>query len=158
MKAMSWSVEIHNLSGKAFGQFRLAFGASCVTIHTLGAVCTDPDKEYIEKLEIVIKALRDFSSAISKKNRIAFREWLNPLDTSATGSVAYHYNTTSKEEPIVYFELASCDNKIRIYPYHFPSPQLSNMRKCLDSMAIEISNHKHTFTRLVGELDSVNIE
>lgn len=159
MKAISWEVFLSNFSGSAYGQFRLAWGASCVTIHTLDQSSrAKSDTEYLEKLDKVVEALKKFSDILGKKGvQAAYRDWLNPLDTSATGSIAYHYDVDSAET-MVYFELASCDDKIRIYPHHFPRPQLKNMQKCMDSIRVEIANHRLTFTRLMQQIESVNIE
>lgn len=157
MKSMNWTVETSLSSGKASGQFSLAWGRSCVVIHTLGAVCPNADMEYVDKLNSVITAFKDFSLALANNTQTTFRDWLNPLETGATGSVAYQYSGTG-DETLIYFELASCDDKIRIYPYQFPEPQLLNMRKCLETIAIELSSHRFTYTRLMEELDTVNIE
>lgn len=156
MKALSWEVFKGNLD-RAYGQFRLAWGSSCVTIHALDQTRTAYDHEYLEKLDKMIDALKGFTPVLGTKNQAAYREWLNPLETSATGSVAYHYDVASVET-IIYFELASCDDKIRIYPHHFPRPQLKNMQRCLDNIRVELVNHRATFALFMGQLESVNIE
>ncbi|UAW96551.1 hypothetical protein pEaSNUABM22_00063 [Erwinia phage pEa_SNUABM_22] len=156
MKALSWEVFQSTFKDVAYGQFRLAWGASLVTIHTLDQTRPNCDYEYLEKLDKLIDALKTFTPIVGTTNQAAFREWLNPLDTSATGSVAYHYDVESTES-IIYFELASCDDKIRIYPHHFPAPQLKNMVRCLDNIRVELVNHRATYVRLMKQIESVKI-
>lgn len=154
MKALSWEVFQSTFRDVAYGQFRLAWGASLVTIHTLDQTRPKCEHEYVEKLDKLIDALKTFTPILGTTNQAAFREWLNPIETSATGSVAYHYDVESPES-IVYFEIASCDDKIRIYPHHFPAPQLKNMVRCLDNIRVELISHRATFVRLQAQIESV---
>lgn len=158
MKALSWEVFLSNFSGSAYGQFRLAWGDSLVTIHTLDQSSrTKSDYEYLEKLDKMIEALKTFSPILRTTEYASHRDWLNPQDTSATGSIAYHYDVSGTDS-IIFFELGSGDQKIRIYPHHFPRPQLKNMQRCLDAIRVELASHRLTFTRLMAEIESVNIE
>lgn len=158
MKAMSWEVFQSVFSGTAYGNFRIAFGPSVITIHTLDQ--SKPHEyvaQYAKKVEDVIEALRGFSPVLGTKNHASYRAWLNPQESGATGSVAYHYDVQS-DETLIYFELASCDSKIRIYPHQFPKPQLRNMQRCLDSIRDELVHHLEAFLNLQKAIEAESVK
>lgn len=161
MKAISWEVFQSVFSGTAYGQFRLAFGASCVVIHTIHTQnLSKPHKfveEYLAKIDRVLEALNGFSPVLGTKNFASYREWLNPIESGATGSVAYHHDVDS-DEALIYFELASCDHKVRIYPHQFPRPQLANMRKCLDSIQDMLIQHRKAVVKLDTAINAETVK
>lgn len=154
MKAISWEVFQSQRGDGVYGQFRLAWGADCITIHALDQTRKDYEYEYLEKLDKIIEALKGYAPVLGTKNHASYREWLNPIETGATGSLAYHYDVVSPEN-LIFFELASCDGKVRIYPHHFGRQPLRKMQSCLDAIRVELVNHRASFVLLMKAIESV---
>ncbi|UAW53177.1 hypothetical protein pEaSNUABM30_00059 [Erwinia phage pEa_SNUABM_30] len=144
MKAMNWEVYISAFSGRAYGQFAVAWGASHMVIHTLDVtecVRNNCDQLYIDKLDKIIECLNAFNGLLGTTNIGHCREWLNPIETGATGSVAFCHYVTDKEANI-YFELASCTEKIRFYPAPAGKHKLRNLKTSLVRLEQELVKHR----------------
>lgn len=141
MKAMNWEVYVSPFSGKAYGQFAVAWGSSYVVIHTLDQTKCDCDQLYLDKVDKIIECLTAFSAVLGTTNTAHCREWLNPIETGATGSVAFCYNVTDKETNI-YFELASCTEKVRLYPAPTGRNRLRNLKTIVDRLRNELMVHR----------------
>ncbi|MEG0376094.1 MAG: hypothetical protein RR672_10710, partial [Raoultibacter sp.] len=61
MKAMNWEVYVSPFSGKAYGQFAVAWGSSYVVIHTLDQTKCDCDQLYLDKVDKIIECITAFS-------------------------------------------------------------------------------------------------
>lgn len=144
MKAMNWEVFVSPISGTAYGQFAVAWGSAHLVIHTLDAteaIRDNCDQLYIDKLTKIIDCLSAFNDLLGTTNSGHCREWLNPIETGATGSVAFCYSVTPKEATI-YFELASCTDKIRFYPAMTGRNRLRNLKTSLERLRVELEHHK----------------
>ena len=139
-------------SGTAYGQFAVAWGDSYVVIHTLDA--TDAlrdtcDQLYLDKLDKIIVSLSTFMDLLGTTNTGHCREWLNPIETGATGSVAFCYSVTPTEATI-YFELASCTEKIRFYPAPTGRSRLRNLKTYLGRLHKELVVHRQAMSETMS--------
>ncbi|QZE56261.1 hypothetical protein MPK67_gp064 [Erwinia phage pEa_SNUABM_32] len=144
MRAMNWEVYVSPCSGLAYGQFAVAWGAAHLVIHTLDAteqIRHNCDQLYIDKLTLIIDCLNEFMDLLGTTNTGRRREWLNPIETGATGSVAYCYSVAEKEST-VYFELGSCTDKIRFYPAMTGRNKLRNLKTSMERLRVELANHR----------------
>ena len=139
-------------SGTTYGQFAVAWGDSYVVIHTLDAteaIRDNCDQLYIDKLTKIIDCLNAFMDLLGTTNTGHCREWLNPIETGATGSVAFCYSVTPKEATI-YFELASCSEKIRFYPAPTGRNRLRTLKTTLERLRVELTNHRQAMLDTMG--------
>ncbi|QZE59640.1 hypothetical protein pEaSNUABM39_00060 [Erwinia phage pEa_SNUABM_39] len=144
MKAVNWEVYVSPFSGRAYGQFAVAWGSAHVLIHTLDAtdsVRDNCDHLYIDKLTKIIDCLNSFMDLLGTVNEGRCREWLNPIESGATGSVAFCYSVSPKESTI-YFELASCTDKIRFYPAPTGRNRLRTLKSSMERLRVELANHR----------------
>lgn len=117
ISAASWELYKDEASGqKLCGCFRLAWKTDSVVIHSLDLESDSVEQFYI-KVRTIADRLQDFMYHLKGGIKRIDRGWLNPVETGATGSFAY----CIAEEPVemVYFELASCTSKVRIYRFDF---------------------------------------
>lgn len=99
------------------GSFRLAWDDKVVTIHSLDLE-PDSTEQFAKKLDLLKTSLSCFIDALKNKTDCIYRNWLNPENSFATGSVAYAC-CKSNSITACYFELSSCTDKIRIYETEF---------------------------------------
>lgn len=116
LKAIGWKAFIDD-NEKINAEFHIAWGSSFVCLHNDN---NKPISEFIEKLEKIKNNLNLMIKSLSNdEEHQPMKEWLNPEDSVFTGSVAWAIKTKNYPpgEECVYFEIASCDDKIRIWQY-----------------------------------------
>lgn len=116
LKAIGWKTFLDD-NDKLNAEFHIAWGSSFVYLHNDN---NRPISEFLNKLEKIKAHLNLMIKSLSNnEEHEPMKEWLNPEDSLFTGSVAWAIKRKSyiPGEECVYFEIASCDDKIRIWQY-----------------------------------------
>lgn len=116
LKAIGWKTFLDD-NEKINAEFHIAWGPSFVYLHNDNNRPILEFKEKLEKIQTNLNLM--IKSLLNNEEHIPMKEWLNPEDSLFTGSVAWAIKTKSYPtgEECVYFEIASCDDKIRIWQY-----------------------------------------
>lgn len=144
ISAASWELYKDDASGqKLCGCFRLAWKTGSVVIHSLDLESDSVEQFYI-KVRTIADLLQDFMYHLKGGIKRIDRGWLNPVETGATGSFAYC--VTDEPVEMVYFELASCHSKLRIYQQDFDHRE---------SMLVTLSELRSFIMRLLKAMEDL---
>lgn len=127
--------EYFAMTNKVQAEFTIRFKTSVVCIHSLDRDKRQEIPDYIVKIDKVISAANDFMKNLKSNEPVYYRDWLNPLESGATGSIAYCTDPFQR-----YFEIASCEDKIRLFVFSFK--RKSTMQAMLKKLIKYLKLHK----------------
>lgn len=158
LDAISSIVCTSNHNGRTYGSFSLAVGASYIHIHALdenNVKCSD--ELYRVKLNGIIRYIDNYIKTLQDRDLDYMRTWLNPEDSGASGSVAYHHDAESQTK-IAFFEIASCNQKFRLQMMTFTPAEYDRHINLLSKIKNHLIQHVSAFeewSRMLKQ-DSVN--
>ena len=129
---------------RLLGEFTLRYKSHVVCIHSLYGDKENEHSYYLEKLDKIINAITDFLALMETKEVGGVREWLNRIETTATGSIAYFRDKDNTE----FIELASCHEKIRLYSDSFGATSKKNFCLTLNKLNAQLCLHRQDWVDL----------
>lgn len=154
LDAIGWKVKTHHVSGYASGSFALTIGYSSICIHTLDYYEVErPDLLYVQKLNKILNAIQSFRQVMGTREISSHCEWLNSERSGATGCIAF-YNDTVSENKMVFFEISSCTNTIRLSIFDFKAYEFNRLDRLLVRIHDELVRHRSAMQERIDYIDS----
>lgn len=131
LNSVMWEARVRYNKGRLplpyhfYGKFTVYWENKKIGIHSYAEHGYEGAEKFAQKCSLMINQMEKFITVVQNKEVGGNCVQLNDFDTPFSGSIYWQRGTTASGVPICVFELASCQDKIRIHAHDLASDQES---------------------------------